>query len=130
MKLLHKFCIRVSLWMGILLVLQFPIIKVGTTKALTFIEGHYLRPDMTDADKTQYELFKGWILGNERATASRLAAARYLGLGACLALLIQSLVGLRHERSRRTAEPSAAPNGGPAIPLGNSAVSEGPPPVS
>jgi hypothetical protein len=32
--------------------------------------------------------------------------------------------------TRRTAEPGAAPNGGPATPLGNSGVPEGPPSVS
>jgi hypothetical protein len=33
-------------------------------------------------------------------------------------------------RKKKTGQPAAAPSGGPAMPPGNSAVAEGPPPVS
>jgi len=125
MKLLHTFCIWVSLALGFFIFIQVPITKLTTAKAVAVIEDHYLRQDMTAMDQAQYQAAKGGILGNQRAAYSRLAAARHLGLGACLVLLIHSIIGLRHDLSRAGAEPAAAPNGGLATPPGNSAVTEG-----
>ena len=130
MKLLHTFCIWVSLALGFFIFIQVPITKLPTPKALALIEDHYLRQDMTAVDQAQYQAVKGGILGNQGAAYSRLAAARHLGLGACLVLLIHSIIGLRHELSQTGAEPSTAPNGGPATQLGNSGATKGPPSVS
>ena len=42
----------------------------------------------------------------------------------------QSIVHMIHSAEEMEAEPGAPPNGGPAAPLGNSGVTEGPPSVS
>lgn len=53
-----------------------------------------------------------------------------IGWWTLFALLLLSREVLVTWRAFRSAEPSTAPNGGPAMPLGNSGVTEGPPSVS
>jgi hypothetical protein len=89
-----------------------------------------LRQDLTDQNAAQYQQAKRWILWNEHQVRGRLASAQHLGLGVCLVLLIQSVIGLRHENRRTSAEPLAPPYGGPATPSTGSGVTEGPPSVS
>jgi hypothetical protein len=65
----------------------------------------------------------------EAACGSCVEAIRYCGTDA---MILAKLKELGYERLcdalvRGIAEPGAAPNGGPATPLGNSGVSEGPP---
>ena len=130
MKLLHIICFWLSVSLGLLIFIQIPIIKLSTPSAAKLIEDHCLRKDLTDQDTAQYQWAKRWILFNENQCRGRLDSARHLGLGVCLVLLIQSVVGLRHERNRTIAEPGAAPNGGPAMPPGNSGGTVGPPSVT
>ena len=130
MKLLHIICFWLSVSLGLLIFIQIPIIKFSTPSAVKLIEDHCLRKDLTDQDTAKYQWAKRWILFNENQCRGRLGSARHLGLGVCLVLLIQSVVGLRHERNRISAEPHAAPNGGPAQRSDNSRVTEGPPSVS
>ena len=130
MKLLHIICFWLSVSLGLLIFIQIPIIKLSTPNAVKLIEDHCLRKDLTDQDTAKYQWAKRWILFNENQCRRRLGSARHLGLGVCLVLLIQSVVGLRHERNLTIAEPGAAPNGGHPTPPGNSGAAEGPPSVS
>lgn len=130
MKLVYMICLWLSLSLGLLIVIQVPIIKLSTTRAVKMIEDGYLRHDLTEQETAKYQWFKGWILGNENQYRNRLASARYLGLGVCLVLLIQSVIGLRHENKRMRAELGASPKGGPADAHDDSGVNEGPPSVS
>jgi len=50
--------------------------------------------------------------------------------GGILGSLVGDASGVPVEFSRTAAEPSAAPNGGPATQLGNSGATEGPPSLS
>jgi hypothetical protein len=130
MKLVHIICFWLSLWLGLLILIQFPIIKFNTRRAVEAIEDGYLRHDLTEQETAKYQWFKGWILGNEKQYRYRLASARYLGLGVCFVLLVQSVISLRRESKRVSAEPAASPNDGPSTRLGNSGVTKGPPSVS
>ena len=122
-------CLWLSLSLGLLIVIQVPIIKFSTTRAVKLIEDGYLRHDLTEQETAKCQWFEGWILGNENQYRNRLASARYLGLGACLVLLIQSVIGLRHENKQMGAEPGASATGGPAGAHDNSGVNKGPPSV-
>jgi hypothetical protein len=62
---------------------------------------------------------------------SEAAFAMPLVFGFLQWFVIGALLGLwRCRRRRKEAEPGASPNGGPATPVGNSGVTEGPPSVS
>jgi hypothetical protein len=65
----------------------------------------------------------GWI----RFESSWIYGALLAVMGA--AWILEGMIDRRLSRARE-AEPNAAPNGGPATPVGNSGVSEGPPSVN
>ena len=55
----------------------------------------------------------------------------YVAIWCGVALSVYTMVGVwRFRRHDQLAEPGAAPNGGPATPVGNSQITEGPPSVS
>jgi hypothetical protein len=130
MKVLHVIGFWLSLALGLLIIIQVPIIKFQTAKAVEVIEGHYLRQDLTNQDLSGYQSAKRNILWNDNQLRQRLASARHLGLGVCLVLFIQSVAGLVRENKRKGAEPGAPPNGGPAERLARSGARGGPPSVS
>jgi len=133
MKLLHIICFWLSLLFALLIFVQLPFIKLGTRSAMQAIETHCLRQDLTNQETASHhwQFAKRAILANDNQYRARLDSARYLGLGVCLVLLVQSVIELRHGNKRIGAEPGASPlNGGPGRLGGNSEVREGPPSVS
>ena len=82
----------------------------------------------------------GVIVGNLVAgtlnVVTLLLSRNVVGLWGCLfivatiALIMVIVVANAFLKASFQAEPGAAPNGGPAMPVGNSRVAEGPPPVS
>ena len=119
MKLLHIICFWLSVSLGLLIFIQIPIIKFSTPNAVKLIEDHCLPKDLTDPDTAQYQWARRWILFNENQCRGRLDSARHLGLGVCLVLLIQSVVGLRHERSRTSAEQECEVGSAPGSGVGD-----------
>jgi len=73
-----------------------------------------------------------WVPEGPAVMAAAFTGWFYAGITVLLALLVRRVVEWSRQRGGKPqgAEPGAAPNGGPATPIGNSGVSEGPPSVS
>jgi hypothetical protein len=119
MKALHIICFWLSLSLGLLILIQIPIIQFNTPSAVKVVEERYVRQDLRDQEAAQYQSVKGRLLWNDAQLHARLTSAKYLGLGACLVLLIQSVIGLRHENRRTSTKPTATPSGDASTPRDN-----------
>ncbi len=97
MKVLNIICFWLALICGVLIFIQFPVIKRSTANELKMIEDQWLRRDLSGQDLTSYQEARRMISYNESQLRDRLTSAKHLGLAASVLLLIQSFVILRRE---------------------------------
>jgi hypothetical protein len=93
------------------ILLQFPIIKIDTDRAVSTIESKYLRSDLTTGERDSFELFKWSILSNQQVTSEMLASVKVAGIALGATLLVQNLVLLSILNGRRR-EQAGSSNGG------------------
>jgi hypothetical protein len=94
------------------ILLQFPIMKVKTDRAVSTIETQYLRGDLTTEERDSFEFFKGWILSNQQVTSEMLGGVKVAGIALGATLLVQNLVLLSILNGKRRAEQDGTSNGG------------------
>ena len=105
-----------------------PLGLVAAVSALTLIGILFVMPFIIRDFRFSMLLLPAFLLGKSTGSSVGwyLGSTIQLAVGAWLLGWLDSFAA----RRAQIAEPSAAPNGGPATPLGGSGVSEGPPSVS
>ncbi len=115
--------------LGVVVLCHPPATGIATRPLLDRIQTTFVREDLSPDERASFERFRDLIITNVR-TLHRSAAYSYWSAGIGLPVLgLYVLVNLR-KLIKRSGEPAAAPNGGPATPVGNSGVAGGPPSVS
>jgi len=107
-----KAMLTAVIWIDILaciwIALQFPIIKTTTSNAMEAIKENFIRQELSEAERGDFESLKQRIEGNQTAISNCLTNSRIGAVSIGSILLIQNLVLMSILRTLNQAEQNVA----------------------
>ena len=113
MKIIFTVNIVLSIIIGCLMAVQVPMIEIPTTSAVAAIEKSYLRTDLNDKEKKDYDILKGHIIDNYRLASICRVNVWFGGLMLFALLLLNFIFIFRIYRKiskDKNIQPSATPD--------------------